>query len=129
VTSTTALTFAKARSDYLKGNESLAKSEFQALVKARPANKLAWYDLGVIAQQEGNNGEANSAYAKAISVDPTFESALYNEGVLRFQEGDLTLAASYLTRAVAADPNDRNARQELGRVLAARPQQAAVEQG
>ena len=118
-TSTTVPTLAKALSDYNKGDTPLAKADFQALVKAHPNTKYAWYDLGVIAQQSGINKEAEGDYSKAIAVDPTFESALYNDGVLHFQEGDLTIALSYLTRAVAADPKDRTARQELVVVMAA----------
>jgi len=119
-TSPTTAILAKALSDYFKGNESLAKSEFQAIVKAHPTNKFAWYDLGVIAQGAANPKEAEADYSKAISIDPKFESALYNYGVMRFQAGDLTGAVSYLTRAVAADPNDSNARRELVQAIAAR---------
>jgi Tetratricopeptide repeat len=118
VTSTTTDPIAKAVSDYAKGDDSLAKSEFQALLEAHPANKIAWYDLGTIAGMAKKSEEAEADYAKALSLDPRFEVALYSEGEVRFAAGDMTGAASYLTRALAVNPNDGIARRLLARVSA-----------
>jgi len=117
-TSTTMVPLSKALSDYFKGDMLLARSEFQAIVKADPANHIAWYDLGTTAQEVGNNREADTDYVKAISVDQTYEPALYNEAVLRFQEGDMARAASYVTRALAIKPADGAALRLLAQILA-----------
>jgi len=112
------VSLSKALADYFAGNVSLAKSEFQAIVKADPTNKYAWYDLGVIAQGNGDTSGAATDYLKSIGIDPTFESPLYNLGVLRYQENNIDDAITYLTRAVAANAQDANAHWNLGLALA-----------
>jgi len=112
------VSLSKALADYFAGNVSLAKSEFQAIVKADPTNKYAWYDLGVIAQGNGDTSGASSDYVKAIGIDSTFESPLYNLGVLDFQANKIDDAITYLTRAVASNAQDANAHWNLGLALA-----------
>jgi tetratricopeptide (TPR) repeat protein len=107
----------KALADYFAGNVSLAKSEFQAIVKTDPSNVYAWYDLGVIAQA-ANDSSATTDYLKAIALDPTFESPDYNLGVLYFQADKIDNAITYLKRAVALNAQDANAHWNYGLALA-----------
>jgi tetratricopeptide (TPR) repeat protein len=107
----------QALQDYLNGNVSLAKSEFQAIVKADPTNKYGWYNLGVIAQNAGQTSSAAKDYLLAIKADPTFESPLYNLGVLRFQSNQIPDAINYLAKATVANPKDANAHWNLGLAL------------
>ena len=111
-------TLQQALNDYTAGNVTLAKSEFQTVVKNDPNDKYGWYNLGVIAQGAGNNSDAGKDYLKSLAIDPAFESALYNYGVLQFQADQIPSAISYLRRAVAANPGDANAHWNFGLALA-----------
>ena len=114
------VTLQKALDDYRAGNVTLAKSEFQQLVKEDPNNKFGWYNLGVLAQYAGNTNDAATNYQKSIAIDPNFESALYNYGVLRMGSNDMDTAITYLGRAVAQNSKDANAHWNLGLALAKR---------
>ena len=63
------VTLQQALSDYFAGNITLAKAEFEVVVKNDPNDQYGWYNLGVIEQGAGNTSKAASDYLKAIS-DP-----------------------------------------------------------
>ncbi|MGW8783422.1 tetratricopeptide repeat protein [Streptomyces sp. NPDC055796] len=99
-------------------------------VELDPRNKLAWYNLGVIAQQEGRTADAVASYDKALKIDPAFPSALFNEAVL-IEQAEPDRAAGLLRRAIAARPEAATAHLHLGRILAdqGRTDEAAQEFG
>ena len=66
-------TLQKALEDYRLGNTALAKTEFEAVVKANPNDKFAWYNLGVIAHYGGNASEASKNYLKSLAIDSHFQ--------------------------------------------------------
>ncbi|THA38000.1 tetratricopeptide repeat protein [Streptomyces sp. A1547] len=82
-----------------------------------PRNKLAWYNLGVIAQQDGKRADALASYDKALKIDPSFTSALFNEAIL-LKPAEPDRAAGLLKRAIAADPKAATAHLQLGYILA-----------
>jgi tetratricopeptide (TPR) repeat protein len=94
-----------------------AARTYRRVLELDPDNKLAWYNLGVIAQQDGKTADARLAYEKALKVDPSFESALFNEALLlRSSEPDR--AAGLLKRAISANPKAATAYLHLGQILA-----------
>jgi Tfp pilus assembly protein PilF len=94
-----------------------AARTFRRALELDPDNKLAWYNLGVIAQRDGRTADAREAYDKALKIDPTYASALFNEAVL-VESSDPDQAVALLKRAVAADPKASTAYLRLGRALA-----------
>lgn len=94
-----------------------AARTFRRALELDPDNKLAWYNLGVIAQRDGRTADAREAYDKALKIDPTYASALFNEAVL-LESSDPDQAVALLKRAVAADPKASTAYLHLGRALA-----------
>ncbi len=118
------VTLQQALSDFKAGSTTLAKSEFEQVVKNDPQNKFAWYNLGVLAQYAGDSSSSSKNYTKALKIDPHMESALYNYGVLKFSNNDLDGAISYLEKAVAENNQDANAHWNLGLALAKRGKKA-----
>ncbi|MFE4971638.1 tetratricopeptide repeat protein [Kitasatospora sp. NPDC056651] len=95
----------------------LAESIFRQVLEREPGNKLAWYDLGVVAQQDNRPAEALAAYDSALKTDPDYQPALFNKAIL-LGPGDTDQAVSILRRIVAADPKAATAHLHLGYGLA-----------
>ncbi|MFJ3233533.1 tetratricopeptide repeat protein [Streptomyces sp. NPDC086787] len=94
-----------------------AVSTYQRLLRLDPENKLAWYNLGVLAQQKGSTAEARTAYEKALKIDPDYASALFNEAIL-LKKSEPDHAAELLRRAITAQPEAPTAHLQLGLILA-----------
>ncbi|MDH6115424.1 tetratricopeptide (TPR) repeat protein [Kitasatospora sp. MAP12-15] len=90
-----------------------ATKTFQQVLALDPGNKLAWYNLGVIAQHDDNAAAARTAYDNSLKTDPGFESALYNKAIL-LGSSDTDQAIAILQRIVAADPKAATAYLQLG---------------
>ncbi|MFJ1609956.1 tetratricopeptide repeat protein [Streptomyces sp. NPDC088253] len=94
-----------------------ATRSFRQVLDLDPANKLAWYNLGVIAQHDNRTADARAAYDHALKIDPDFESALYNKAVL-IEPSHTDQAIAILRRIVGADPKAATAYLHLGQALA-----------
>ncbi|MEV0409800.1 tetratricopeptide repeat protein [Streptomyces sp. NPDC050448] len=94
-----------------------AARTYRRVVELDPRNKLAWYNLGVIAQQDGETADALASYDKALKIDPSFTSALFNEAIL-LKPTEPDRAVGLLKRAIAADPQAATAHLQLGHILA-----------
>jgi Flp pilus assembly protein TadD len=94
-----------------------AEATFKRVLDLEPKNKLAWYNLGVVAQHNNRTADARKAYDHALGVDPHFKSALYNKALLVEQE-DPDQAVELLQRVVATDSKAATAYLHLGQALA-----------
>ncbi|WP_159062979.1 tetratricopeptide repeat protein [Streptomyces scabiei] len=94
-----------------------ATSSFRRALELDPANKLAWYNLGVIAQDDHRTADAHAAYDSALKIDPDFESALYNKAIL-LESSDTEEAIDLLKHIVGANPRAATAYLHLGQALA-----------
>ncbi|MGW0824143.1 tetratricopeptide repeat protein [Streptomyces sp. NPDC002845] len=94
-----------------------AAHTYRRVLELDPHNKFAWYNLGVIAQQDGNTADARAAYDRALKIDPSFVSALYSEAML-LESSKPDRAVELLRRAVAADPEATAIHMQLGLFLA-----------
>ncbi|GGT10851.1 hypothetical protein GCM10010271_11740 [Streptomyces kurssanovii] len=103
-----------------------AERTFRRVLELDKDNKLAWFNLGVIAQRDGRTADAREAYGKALKVDPKFASALFNEAVL-LESSDPDHAITLLKRAVAANPKASTAYLRLGQALAKKGRDAEAE--
>ncbi|WP_078893245.1 tetratricopeptide repeat protein [Streptomyces sp. NRRL F-2580] len=86
-------------------------------LNVNPASKLAWYNLGVIAQHDNRTADARAAYDHALKIDPNFESALYNKALL-IESSHTDEAVAILRHIVDADPKAATAHLHLGQALA-----------
>ncbi|MET9584632.1 tetratricopeptide repeat protein [Streptomyces sp. NPDC006539] len=94
-----------------------AATTFKRVVALDPRNKIAWYNLGVIAQRRGKKADARAAYDKALKIDPLFDSALFNEALLlKSSEPDRSI--KLLKRVVAHNSKASTAYLHLGEALA-----------
>ncbi|WP_330289820.1 tetratricopeptide repeat protein [Streptomyces sp. NBC_00576] len=100
-----------------KKDFSGATSSFRQALDLDPANKLAWYNLGVIAQENHRTADARAAYDNALKIDPDFKSALYNKAVL-LESSDTDEAIALLEHIVGTDPQSATAYLHLGKALA-----------
>jgi Flp pilus assembly protein TadD len=94
-----------------------ATRTFRKILVLEPANKFAWYNLGVVAQHEKRTADARAAYDHALKIDPGFESALYNKAIL-LGPTDTDQAIVLLRHIVDADPKAATAYLHLGQALA-----------
>ncbi|MBO1416398.1 tetratricopeptide repeat protein [Streptomyces sp. FH025] len=108
-------------------NYDVAESIFRQVLELDPGNKLAWYNLGVIAQQNNRSAEALTAYDGALKADPAYQPALFNKAIL-LGPGDIDQAVSILRRIVAADPKAATAHLNLGYDLAKQGRRGEAEE-
>lgn len=93
-----------------------ATRTYRRVLELDPDNKIAWYNLGVIAQQAGRTTDARSAYDEALKIDPKYPSALFNKAVL-LKSSEPDRAMGLLNRAIEADPKAATAHLQLGQLL------------
>ncbi|MBD0669167.1 hypothetical protein BU198_00155 [Streptomyces sp. CBMA156] len=108
-------------------NHDLAESIFRQVLTLDPGNKLAWYNLGVVAQQNNRSAEALTAYDSALRTDPAYQPALFNKAILLGPD-DTDQAVSILRRIVAADPKAATAHLNLGYDLAKQGRRGEAEE-
>jgi Flp pilus assembly protein TadD len=99
------------------GDGAAASSAFERALELAPDDKLAWYDLGVLAAQDDKSDEARADYDRALAIDPSFASALYNKAVM-LEAGAPDQAIPLFRRAIAANPKASTAYLHLGWALA-----------
>ncbi|MER5492831.1 tetratricopeptide repeat protein [Streptomyces sp. NPDC002490] len=94
-----------------------AKATFEHVLELDPANTLAWYNLGVLAQGGGHRADALKAYDAALKTDAAYPPALFNKALL-LEDDRPEEALKLLRRAVAADPRASTAHFHIGGALA-----------
>jgi tetratricopeptide (TPR) repeat protein len=99
-----------------QGRLAEAIKDFQAAIKQNPLDAYAYYDLGVVFQQENDNSDAATEYRKALLVNPSYKSALFNLAVLETSTSPADAVLDY-QRLNTIDPNDPNVLLNLGLLL------------
>jgi tetratricopeptide (TPR) repeat protein len=108
-----------------RGDFAGAQRAFRSVVALDQKNKLAWYNLGIIAGTGVRTAEAVADYDRAIRADPSYTPALYNEAVLIETAHPMKAIALY-RRIVATNPRASTAYLHLGRTLARQKDNAAA---
>ncbi|GAB2768559.1 tetratricopeptide repeat protein [Streptomyces bullii] len=98
------------------GDLAGAAKTFRKVLDLDAGNKLAWYNLGVIAQYDARTADALAAYDKALKADPKYTPALYNKAIL-LEPSDTDQAIAILRRVVVANPKAATAYLHLGQNL------------
>lgn len=108
------------------GNLSLAITEYQAAVKADPANYDAYYNLGLAALERGDARFSLWAYEIALALKPNGEDARYNFGLALKAGGYWQDAAEQFQKLIVENPSDARAHLSLANLYAQQLQQAGL---
>jgi Flp pilus assembly protein TadD len=99
------------------GQTQQAVKDFQAAVAKDPTNAIAYYDLGVIYQQNLNDStQAAAEYNKALLANPTYKPALFNLAIINTQN-DPQNAVTLYNKLLAINPKDPNVLFNLGLLM------------
>ena len=90
---------------------------YEAVLKADPANKLALYNIGLIAQGKDQTDDAIAKYDAVLAIDAQYMPALYNLGLLYAAGGQNDKAISLLRKAIEVNPSFAPAKYNLGKLL------------
>ncbi len=101
----------------VQGDTAKATTKFREVVAIDPANKLAYYNLGLIEQTAKDLIAAEADYRKTIAIDPKYAPALYNLGIIVSDAGNKTEAIDLYRRATVSDPKFAKAFLNLGLLL------------
>lgn len=95
--------------DQLAGRTAEAKKAYEDILADQPGNKVALYNLGLIAQNAGDLVEAEAKYRAAIAQDAAYTPALFNLAIIRTSQGGAEgkqEAIDLYRKVIAATPND-----------------------
>lgn len=96
------------------GNLEEAAKLYQQVLDARPGDKYANYNLGVIEQHDGRSEVAEGYYRSALDADPNFVPALFNLAIVRTGVGATQEAMDLYRRVIALQPDSAAAYLNLG---------------
>ena len=108
------------------GNLSLAITEYQAAVKADPANYDAYYNLGLAALERGDSRFSLWAYEIALALKPNGEDARYNFGLALKAGGYWQDAVEQFQKLIVENPPDSRAHLSLANLYAQQLQQLGL---
>jgi tetratricopeptide (TPR) repeat protein len=99
------------------GQNQQAIRDFSAAVAKNPSTPIAYYDLGVIYQQQLNQPiQAANEFNKALLANPNYKPALYDLAILETSTNP-TQAISLYQQLLKLNPNDPNVLFNLGLLL------------
>ena len=81
-----------------------SRSLWNHVLQLNPDNYLAYYNRGVLNQDQGRLAEAIADYSLAVKLDPEYSEAYYNRGISRESQGDLTVAIVDYSEAIQLNP-------------------------
>ena len=92
---------------------------YQRARETNPENLQAWFNGGMIQQEEGMLHPALQSYLKALELDPEQSKIWCNLGALQFQLGEFQHSVDSLNRAVGLKPDYARAWDNLAGSLCA----------
>jgi Tfp pilus assembly protein PilF len=114
--STVNSTLSKAVHEMAQGHDALAVANFLAVIKTDRSNDVAWYDLGVIAQQQNQDTQAVDDYLSSLAGDAKYLPALYNLATLETSSHPETAVELY-QKVIDIQPDNADAHLNLGFLL------------
>jgi tetratricopeptide (TPR) repeat protein len=96
------------------GDLEAAAEQYQLVLEARPDDKYANYNLGVIEQAGGRIQLAEGYYRAALDTDPNFVPALFNLAILRTKAGATQEAIDLYRQVIEIQPDYAAAHLNLG---------------
>lgn len=92
-----------------------AVRHYKKAIEIYPNYNSAYYDLGLIFQNNGNYREALELYKSALKITNDINT-LNNIGTIFFQEKQLDSAAYYFNKVLESDPENSNGMANMGAV-------------
>ncbi len=108
------------------GDHALARDVLRQGLELHPDHIPGNIVLGRCCLDLGEDGPAEAAFAHVLDLDPENVIALKALADITERQGRLAEANSWLSRLVAVDPSNDEAREQFGRVNAAREAAAAA---
>jgi len=106
--------FARATQAMREGKLDEAGAGFAAVVKQLPGFAEAYFNLGLVRQEQGRYEEAIPSFQKALALQPKLHGANLFLGITEFRLNHLDKAASAVQKETVAYPKDANAWMWLG---------------
>lgn len=103
--------------EQVAGHYGAAQRAYKDVLSSDANNKYAYYNLGVIAQNEQRAADTESAYRRAIAIDPNFIPALFNLAILRTNAQASAEAVSLYQKIISIDDHQAGAHLNLGFLL------------
>ena len=94
------------RTLYLTGDHKAAGQTLAAVVEQDPANALAWYLLGSLADEAGETQQAITHYTTALKHEPTHGGALINLANSHYRQGHPDRAMKYYADCARVTPEN-----------------------
>jgi len=116
----------RAELEEARGQPDLARTDYQAVLGADPADPEAHLGLARLARGRGDAAEAHAQAAAALEGARTLPGAWAILAQLAEEAGEPDAAVDFWKGAVEQDPRDRGSRAALARLLSARGDPAAA---
>lgn len=112
--------------EYRRGNYEAAMNAFQQVVRQKPDNPLAHYNLGTALYKRGQFKMAAAAFQASLLTGESRAATYYNLGNAQFQSGELDKAIESYRHALRLTPTDADAKHNLELALQQRHNQPKV---
>jgi tetratricopeptide (TPR) repeat protein len=99
-----------------QGRLDEAKAAWEQAVKIDPKNKLAWFNLGWVAQSRRDPAGAIQNYDKALESDPSYGPAMFNKAIV-LEASDREAAIVLYRKILASNKKGASAHFRLGLLL------------
>jgi len=109
-----AAAFKQATQAMREGKLDEAGNGFAAVTKLAPNFAEAYFDLGLVRQEQGRYDDAIPIFQKALALQPKLHGANLFLGMTEFRVNDLEKAAAAVQKETALYPKDANAWMWLG---------------
>lgn len=106
--------FARATQAMREGKLEEAGTGFAAVVKQSPGFAEAYFNLGLVREEQGRYDEAIPSFQKALTLRTRLHGANLFLGITEFRLNHLDKAGSAVQKETVAYPNDANAWMWLG---------------
>ena len=90
---------------------------FRHAVAVTKDNWLAWFNLGLVLDNQGHTDEALADYRKAVALQPNYVEALLNIGATLANRKQFTEAIPFFERALRQNPDSVDCHDNLGHAL------------
>ena len=92
-----------------------AEELYDQVLRLKPNESRAYFNLAVIYNKQGRSQEAQRAYEKAVEFNPSYVIARYNLGLMLLDKKKWRAAAEQFQAVVNTDPKNAKAYFNLGR--------------
>ena len=118
--------FGQATAAMRAGRLAEAAEGFAAVIALTPAFAEAYFNLGLVQEEQGKNPEAIASFQKALQLKPGMRGANLFLGIAEYRLNNLDQAIAMFRKEIAISPSDANAWMWLGIAQLAKEQPEAA---